>query len=76
VTFVEQSREEAHAQMVRFMPPPAVAVGTLAVLGTPTPEEQAVGTDVARLLGRPAAPFSAWAARNVAAFRLCPRARP
>ncbi|WP_433454913.1 SDR family oxidoreductase [Streptomyces sp. CA-142005] len=68
VTFVEQSREEAHAQMVRFMPP-AVAEGTLAVLGTPTPDEQAVGPDVPRLLGRPAAPFSAWAARNVAAFR-------
>ncbi|MQY34388.1 NAD(P)H azoreductase [Streptomyces sp. RB17] len=68
VTFVEQSREEAHAQMVRFMPP-AVAEGTLAVLGAPTPEEQAVVPDVARLLGRPAAPFSAWAARNVAAFR-------
>ncbi|MER6566064.1 NAD(P)H-binding protein [Streptomyces sp. NPDC001093] len=68
VTFVEQSREDAHAQMVRFMPP-AVAEGTLAVLGSPTPEEQAVGADVARLLGRPAAPFSAWAARNVTAFR-------
>ncbi|WP_369394139.1 SDR family oxidoreductase [Streptomyces sp. CG1] len=68
VRFVEQSREEAHAQMIRFMPA-AVAEGTLAVLGTPTPEEQAVGTDVEHLLGRPAAPFSAWAARNVAAFR-------
>ncbi|EST36097.1 SDR family oxidoreductase [Streptomyces roseochromogenus] len=68
VTFVEQSREEAHAQMIRFMPA-AVAEGTLAVLGAPTPEEQAVGTDVERLLGRPAAPFSAWAARHVAAFR-------
>ncbi|KUN09757.1 NmrA family transcriptional regulator [Streptomyces yokosukanensis] len=68
VTFVEQSREEAHAQMVRFMPP-AVAEGTLAVLGTPTPEEQTVSTDVERLLGRPAAPFSTWAARNAAAFR-------
>ncbi|MER6734448.1 SDR family oxidoreductase [Streptomyces puniciscabiei] len=68
VTFMEQSREEAHAQMVRFMPP-AVAEGTLAVLGAPTPQEQAVAPDAARLLGRPAAPFSAWAARNVAAFR-------
>lgn len=68
VTFVEQSREEAHAEMIRFMPP-AVAEGTLAVLGTPAPEEQAVDGAVERLLGRPAAPFSAWAARNVAAFR-------
>ncbi|MGV4980827.1 SDR family oxidoreductase [Streptomyces sp. NRAIS4] len=68
VSFVEQSREQAHAQMIRFMPP-AVVEGTLAVLGAPAPEEQAVGTDVEHLLGRPAAPFSAWAARNVAAFR-------
>ncbi|AOR30136.1 NmrA family transcriptional regulator [Streptomyces fodineus] len=68
VTFVEQSREEARAQMIQFMPPAAVE-GTLAVLGAPTPQEQAVGTDVERLLGRPATPFSAWAARNVAAFR-------
>ncbi|MGW2321843.1 SDR family oxidoreductase [Streptomyces sp. NPDC001680] len=68
VAFVEQSREEALAQMIRFMPP-AVAEGTLAVLGSPTQEEQAVGTDVERLLGRPAAAFSAWAARNVTAFR-------
>ncbi|MFF3917563.1 SDR family oxidoreductase [Streptomyces sp. NPDC001852] len=68
VTFVEQSREDAYAEMARFLPA-AVAEATLAVLGAPTPEEQAVGTDVARLLGRPASPFSAWAVRNVAAFR-------
>lgn len=68
VTFVEQSREEARAQMIRFMPP-ATAEGTLSVLGEPTPQEQAVSTDVPRLLGRPATPFTAWAARNVAAFR-------
>jgi uncharacterized protein YbjT (DUF2867 family) len=68
VRFMEQSREEARAEMIRFMPP-AVAEGTLAVLGAPTPEEQAVDGDVERLLGRPAAPFSAWAARNVAPFR-------
>jgi uncharacterized protein YbjT (DUF2867 family) len=68
VAFVEQSREEARAQMARVMPP-AVADGTLAILGEPTPEEQAVGTDVQRVLGRPAAPFAAWAERNVAAFR-------
>jgi uncharacterized protein YbjT (DUF2867 family) len=68
VTFVEQSREEALAQMVRVMPR-AVAEGTLAILGEPTPEERAVGTDVERLLGRPAAPFAAWAARTIAAFR-------
>ncbi|WP_435270891.1 SDR family oxidoreductase [Streptomyces sp. 1222.5] len=68
VTFVEQSREEAYAQLLRFMPP-AVAEGTLAILGEPTPQEQAVSEDVERLLGRAATPFAAWAARNVAAFR-------
>ncbi|MFI9808520.1 NAD(P)H-binding protein [Streptomyces sp. NPDC052301] len=68
VAFVEQSREEARAQMVRFMPP-EVAEGTLAILGEPTPQEQSVGEDVRRLLGRPATPFAAWAARHVAAFR-------
>jgi uncharacterized protein YbjT (DUF2867 family) len=68
VTFVEQSPEEARAQMLRFMPP-AVADGTLAILGAPTPQERTATEDVARLLGRPAAPFAAWAARNAAAFR-------
>ncbi|ROO85489.1 uncharacterized protein YbjT (DUF2867 family) [Actinocorallia herbida] len=68
VAFVEQTREEAHAQMSAFMPA-AVVEGTLAILGEPTPAEQAVSGDVARILGRPAAPFAAWAARNAAAFR-------
>ncbi|MFH8775284.1 SDR family oxidoreductase [Streptomyces sp. NPDC085866] len=68
VTFVEQSREEARAQMAQFMPS-AVVEGTLSVLGDPTPKEQAVSGDVERILGRPAAPFAAWAARNAAAFR-------
>ncbi|MFF4044801.1 SDR family oxidoreductase [Streptomyces sp. NPDC001816] len=68
VTFVEQSREEARAQMAQFMPS-AVVEGTLSVLGEPTPQEQAVSGDVERILGRPAAPFAAWAARNAAAFR-------
>ena len=68
VTFVEQTREEAHAQMSAFMPAPVVA-GTLAILGEPTAEEQSVSPDVARILGRPAAPFAAWAARNAGAFR-------
>ncbi|WP_225100176.1 NAD(P)H-binding protein [Streptomyces sp. CoH27] len=68
VTFVEQSREAARAQMLQFMPA-AVAEGTLAVLGTPTPQEQTASGDVERLLGRPAIPFAAWAARHAAAFR-------
>jgi uncharacterized protein YbjT (DUF2867 family) len=68
VTFVEMSREEARAQMTRFMPPEVVE-GTLAILGEPTAEEQLVSPDVERILGRPAAPFSAWAERNAPAFR-------
>ncbi|MEU4037492.1 NAD(P)H-binding protein [Streptomyces collinus] len=68
VAFVEQTREEARAQLARFMPD-AVVEGTLAVLGEPTDAERAVSDDVRRVLGRPATPFAAWAARNAAAFR-------
>lgn len=67
VEFTAQTREEARRQMSAFMPE-AVLEGTLAILGEPTPDEQAVSGDVARILGRPAAQFAAWAARNVAAF--------
>jgi uncharacterized protein YbjT (DUF2867 family) len=68
VAFVEQTREQARSQMSAFMPGPVVE-GTLAILGEPTAREQAVSPDVERVLGRPAAPFAAWAARNAAAFR-------
>jgi len=68
VTFVEMTPEQAREQMIQFMPP-AVADGTLAILGEPTAEEQTASPDVERVLGRPAAPFSAWAERNAAAFR-------
>ncbi|WP_233625535.1 SDR family oxidoreductase [Actinoplanes sp. ATCC 53533] len=68
VTFVELTRTEAAAAMGAFMPPEVVA-GTLDILGTPTPDEQLVSADVARLLGRGPCPFAAWAADHVAAFR-------
>ncbi|MFI7634848.1 SDR family oxidoreductase [Nonomuraea sp. NPDC049400] len=68
VAFVEQSREEARAQMLAFMPEP-VADTTLAILGEPTPAEQRISPDVERVLGRAARPFAAWARRNAAAFR-------
>lgn len=68
VRFVEQSREEARAKMLRFMPGPIVE-NTLNILGTPKPEEQRVSPDVERILGRPGRTFTEWAARNVAAFR-------
>jgi uncharacterized protein YbjT (DUF2867 family) len=68
VRFVEQTPDEARAQMLRFMPPP-VAETTLAALGTPTPAELRISPDVERVLGRGPRPFAEWAARNVDAFR-------
>lgn len=68
VKFTEQTREEAHEQMARFMPLPVVE-GTLAILGEPTEGEQQVSPDVERVLGRAPGSFAAWAERNVAAFR-------
>jgi uncharacterized protein YbjT (DUF2867 family) len=68
VRFVEQSREEARAQMLRFMPEPVVEA-TLDILGTPKADEQRVSPDVERILGRPPRTFSDWAARSIAAFK-------
>jgi uncharacterized protein YbjT (DUF2867 family) len=68
VRFIEQSREEARAQMLHFMPEPVVD-GTLAILGEPSAAEQRVSPDVELVLGRPPRSFADWAARNVAAFR-------
>lgn len=67
VTFVNQTREEARAQLLTFMPAP-VADTTLDIIGTPTPREQTVSPDVEKVLGRPAATFADWAERNAAAF--------
>jgi hypothetical protein len=50
------------------MPEP-MADHTLDILGTPTPAEQRVSPDVARVLGRAPGSYAEWAARNVAAFR-------
>ncbi|OKK17706.1 NmrA family transcriptional regulator [Streptomyces sp. CB00455] len=68
VRFTEQTREEAHALMARFMPLPAVE-GTLAILGEPTDRERWVSPDAGRVLGRAPGTFAAWAERNAAAFR-------
>ncbi|MDT3442860.1 MULTISPECIES: NAD(P)H-binding protein [unclassified Pseudofrankia] len=68
VRFAEQSREEARAQMLRFMPEPVVE-STLDILGLPSAEEQQVSPDVEQVLRRPARTFSEWAARNIAAFK-------
>jgi uncharacterized protein YbjT (DUF2867 family) len=67
VRFVEQSREQARTQMLRFMPEPVVEA-TLDILGTPKAAEQQVSPDVERILGRPPRTFAEWAARNIAAF--------
>ncbi|GHC72670.1 SDR family oxidoreductase [Streptomyces flavofungini] len=68
VRFTELTREQAHAQLLHFMPAP-VADTTLAILGTPTPGETRVSPDVERVLGRAPHPYATWAARNAAAFR-------
>lgn len=67
VDFVEQSAADARQQMLGFMPE-AVADATLGILGAPLPAEQAVTSDVQRVLGRPAGTFAAWAAGHAAAF--------
>ncbi|GII89997.1 NAD(P)H-binding protein [Sinosporangium siamense] len=68
VRFAEQSRDEARALLVRFMPE-AVVDATLDLLGAPSAAERLVSPAVERLLGRPARTYGEWAARNVAAFR-------
>jgi uncharacterized protein YbjT (DUF2867 family) len=68
VRFVEQSRDEARAQLLRFMPEVAVD-GTLDIMGEPTADERRVSPDVERVLGRAPRTFAGWAERNVAAFR-------
>ncbi|WP_031106499.1 SDR family oxidoreductase [Streptomyces sp. NRRL S-146] len=68
VRFVEQTRDEARAQLLRFMPGP-VAETTLAILGEPTPAERRISPDIERVLGRTPRTFADWAHRHVAAFR-------
>ncbi|NBH11603.1 NAD(P)H-binding protein [Amycolatopsis sp. SID8362] len=68
VRFVPWTREEALAAMVNFMPA-EVAESTLDILGAPTPEEQRVSPDVARVLGRPPRSFAEWAVRFAGAFK-------
>jgi uncharacterized protein YbjT (DUF2867 family) len=68
VRFVELSRDEARAGMLRFLPEP-VADTTLDVLGSPTPAELRLSPDVERVTGRAPGTFADWARRNAAAFR-------
>jgi uncharacterized protein YbjT (DUF2867 family) len=68
VRFAEQSREEARAQMLMFMPE-VVVDATLSILGEPSPAEQQVSPAVEQVLGRAPRTFAEWAVRNAAAFR-------
>ncbi|RVU15548.1 NAD-dependent epimerase/dehydratase family protein [Streptomyces antnestii] len=68
VGFTEQTRDEARAQMLQFMPEPVVET-TLAILGAPTPAEQRISPDVERVLGRAPRTYADWARRYIAAFR-------
>jgi uncharacterized protein YbjT (DUF2867 family) len=68
VDFVSQTREEARAAMLGFMPP-EVADATLDILGAPTAAEQRVSPDVEKVLGRPPRPFADWASRFAGAFK-------
>lgn len=67
VRFVEQTREEARAALLEFMPA-VVADGTLAILGEPSEDERRVSPDAERVLGRAPRTFAAWARDNAAAF--------
>ncbi|MFI8525602.1 NAD(P)H-binding protein [Promicromonospora sukumoe] len=67
VAFVEQTRDQARAAMLAYMPEPVVD-GTLAILGAPTPQEQQVSPDIESVLGRPAHSFEDWVRRNAGAF--------
>ncbi|WP_037671239.1 NAD(P)H-binding protein [Streptomyces griseus] len=68
VRFVEQTREEARAQMLAFMPEPVVDT-TLDILSEPTPAELRVSPDVERVLGRAPRDFADWARRHASVFR-------
>ncbi|TKA12510.1 NAD(P)H-binding protein [Actinacidiphila oryziradicis] len=68
IGFIEQTRDEARAQMLQFMPEPVVGT-TLDVLGEPNPAEQRISPDVEQILGRAPRTFADWAQRHIAAFR-------
>ncbi|MEU7905512.1 NAD(P)H-binding protein [Actinoplanes sp. NPDC049118] len=68
IRFVNQTRAEARAQMVRFMPEPVVD-GTLDILGEPIPAELRISPHTEQVLGRAPRAFGDWARRNVDAFR-------
>jgi uncharacterized protein YbjT (DUF2867 family) len=68
VRFVEQTRDEARAQMRQFMPEEVVDT-TLDILGAPTPGELRAGLAVEDITGRPPRTFADWARRHAGLFR-------
>jgi uncharacterized protein YbjT (DUF2867 family) len=68
VQFIEQTPDQARAQMLQFMPEPVVET-TLAIIGEPTPSEQRISPDVEQILGRSPHTFADWTQRHIAAFR-------
>ncbi|SEG81345.1 Uncharacterized conserved protein YbjT, contains NAD(P)-binding and DUF2867 domains [Thermomonospora echinospora] len=68
IRFVEQTPDEARAQMLNFMPADVVET-TLAILGEPNTAERRVSPDVEKVLGRAPRTYADWARANVAAFR-------
>jgi uncharacterized protein YbjT (DUF2867 family) len=68
IRFIEQTRDEARAQMLQFMPEPVVET-TLDAIGAPNPAELRISPDVERVLGRAPHAFAGWVQRNIAAFR-------
>jgi uncharacterized protein YbjT (DUF2867 family) len=68
IRFIEQTRDEARAQMLQFMPEPVVET-TLDILGEPNPAEQRISPDVERVPGRAPRTFADWAQCHIAAFR-------
>jgi uncharacterized protein YbjT (DUF2867 family) len=68
IRFVEQTPEQARAQMRQFMPEPVVD-GTLSILGDPTPPEKRISPHTEEILGRAPRTFDDWTQRHVDAFR-------
>ena len=68
VRFIEQTRDEARAQMLQFMPEWAVDT-TLAVLGEPTLAEQQISPAIEQVLGRAPRTFADWVQEHITAFR-------
>ncbi|WP_435591769.1 SDR family oxidoreductase [Nocardia sp. bgisy118] len=68
VRFHDLTREEAKAEMIRFVPA-ELADDTLDIIGSPSPSELRISPHVQQVLGRAPRPFADWVARNIAAFR-------